>query len=99
MVAGVMRIDEIIATLVVILEDEHMQFCSGYVHGASITAEPPVYAQEAGVLHALRATKEWISHKEQSAIKWIEMRVGDARANYHIREWMRVGRCTFDHRR
>ena len=52
--------DEIIATVVIVIENDRAQFTSGYVHGASTMEEPPVYVQEAGVLRALGACKEWI---------------------------------------
>ena len=93
---GVVRVDEIIATIVIIIVEGRVQFCSGYVHGGSIMEEVPVYAQEAGVLHALRACKEWIGQKDQSTIKWIEFRVGNALVCNRIREWMRVGKCTLE---
>ena len=46
---GVIRVDEIVATVVVILRDKRVQYCSGCVRGGSVTEEPPAYAQEAGV--------------------------------------------------
>ena len=88
--------DEIAATIVIILEESGVQFCSGYVLGGSLTEEIPIYAQEAGVLHALRACKEWVSTRDQSQLKWIEMRAGGALVCNRLREWMRVGKCTLE---
>ena len=78
------------------MADERLQFCSGYVHGGSITEEPPAYVQEAGVLHAIRARREWLGHRGQTGIRWIEMTAGDGRVNHRIREWMRIGRGSFE---
>ena len=95
-IGGVVRVDEIVATLVVISLDDRVQFCSGYVHGGSIGDEPPVYAQEACFLHAIRAYREWMSRCDQSGLRWTEMRVGGLLLNHRMREWMRVGRCAFE---
>ena len=95
-VGSVVRVDEILATIVLVLEEERVQFCSGYVHGVSIKSEVPIYMQEAGVLHAIRAMKEWMLSRGQENVQWIEMRAGDALVNNRIREWMRVGRSAFE---
>ena len=94
-IGGVVRVDEIVATLVIIFQYEREQFCSGYVHGGSITEEPRVFTQEACFLHALRAYREWMSRGDRSGLRWTEMRVGGLLANHRMRESMRVGRSSF----
>ena len=80
------RVDEIIATLVIILREDRVQFCSVFAHGASITEEPPTHVQEAGVLHALRAYKEWMSRQDQARFKWVEVRARNALVSLRLRD-------------
>ena len=93
-VGGAVRMDEIFATIAIVLLEDTVQFCSGFVHGVSIIDDPPAFAQEAAALDALRVYREWMLTQDQSLFRYVEIRVRSAGVTYKLKEWMRVGRCT-----
>ena len=67
--ASVLKVDEVVATLVIVCVDGRVRFSSGYVHGYSLLEDSPIYAQEACVLHALRVVHEWTSNVDQEQLQ------------------------------
>ena len=93
-VAGVICVDEICATAVVVKTDYTPRFCSGYVHGVTVGEAGAVYVEEAVVLHALRVLKEWMLPVDQTLLQHVNILAGGALVHYQIKEWLTKGRCT-----
>ena len=91
---GGVRVDDVYATIAIIMDGSRVPLCSGFAHGRSVTESAPIFIQEAEVLHALRVLREWIAPIDQRVIQFINIRAGGASANYQIREWMENGQCT-----
>ena len=93
-IAGVVCVDEVCATVVILKTDYKARFCSGYVHGVSVGESGEVYMQEAAVLHAFRVLREWLSPIDQTLLQHVNMLAGSALVHYQIREWLTHGKCT-----
>ena len=70
---GAVRVGEIFCTLVIIIDDS-VQCCSGFVHGAGIMEEYPAYVYGAAVLHALRVLRKWMVGKNQENFDYVDAR-------------------------
>ena len=92
-IANVIRADEVLVTLVLLSLDGRVEFSSGYVHGYRLTEEPPEFAQEACVLHALRVMREWLNGVDQELLQYINIQAGDALTNKRTSEWWSRGLC------
>ena len=92
-ISGVIRIDNIIATLVVIMANGRVLRGEGIIHGQATTESLPEYAQEVSVLHALRAFRTWMHGMEQTLIQKVNVRAGTATICCHIDNWMKGGIC------
>ena len=93
-IAGIVCVDEVCATVVILKTDQRARFCSGYVHGTKAGESGAVYMGEAVVLHALRVLKEWLLPVDQSLIQHVNILAGGALVHYQIQEWMTHGKCT-----
>ena len=91
---GAIRVDEIFATVAMVIEEGVVRFCSGFVHGVGITKDTPEYVHEATALHALRVLKEWLTVRGQAMCEEVHIRSGPPGITYKIREWVRTGRCS-----
>ena len=56
---GVAMLDNVGATVCVITTERNVQYRGLCVHRRLVTEKPPVYLQEAAVLHGLRALHSW----------------------------------------
>ena len=77
-VSGVVRVDGIVATLVVIMANGRVLQGDGVIHGQATTENLPEYAQEVSVLHALRTLRNWMRSMEQKLLQKANIRAGTA---------------------
>ena len=94
-VCGVLRVDEVFATVVVLSANGVVLQSSGFVHGVGFPSITPAYVHEAAVLHGVRVLREWVGTIEQYLLHSIEIIAGNALVSYQITEWMRSGSCRF----
>ena len=88
----VVSVDDIYAAIVLLLADSEVAFCSGVIHGRNMTAQTPAFVQEAAVLHALRALREWTAQADQATLHHIAIRAGDAPVCRHLEQWFQTRR-------
>ena len=91
--AGVVCVDDIYSTITTLLANGEVMFCSGFVHGRSLTEQAPVFVQEAAVLHAIRALREWILQTDQATLHHVAIYAGDALVCHQLETWFQTGRC------
>ena len=93
--SGVVRVDQILATVVTLAVDGRPRFSRGFIHSVPSEAELLVYLHEAALLHALGVLKEWMidAHQVRALIQHINIRAGSALAHYHIGRWMQGKGC------
>ena len=86
---------DILATQV--LTWKHGSFCSceGLIHGRNIETEPPAYAREAVLHHALRVAEKWLHEHDPPGIQHIAIEAGDFRTAHHAQHWLETGRASF----
>ena len=94
--SGVVRVDEVLATVVTLMTDNRALFPSGTSHRQFRGPEIPTYLHEATLLHALRVVREWImdTHQVQDHIHHIHIRAGSALVHYQVSKWLRGEGCT-----
>ena len=92
-VASVVHVDEILATVVLLTVDHRVSFSSGYVHGYSLLPDSPKFAKEACVLHALGVVREWTRGADQGLLHYINIQAGDAFTVHQIQDWISRGVC------
>ena len=63
--SGVVRVDDLLATIATIAVDGRPRFTSGVIHGCVDGSELPAYLQEVTLLHALRFLGEWMVDTKQ----------------------------------
>ena len=87
--SGVVRIAEVLATVVALMTDNRALFSSGFIHGQLQGATVPTYMQEATLLHALRVVREWVldTNQVQDHIHHIHIRAGSALVHYQVSKW------------
>ena len=81
---GVIKVDEVLATLMVLTVNDVVQACSGYVHGRGITGDLPVCMLEAALLHSLQLMKEWMGGVYLMLTQHITLKAGDALACHRV---------------
>ena len=87
--SGVVRIDEVLASVVTLMTDNKALFSSGFVHGKFQGTTVHTYMQEATLLHALRVVREWVAdtNQVQDHIHHIHIRAGSALVHYQVSKW------------
>ena len=95
-IAGVVRVGDIFATLVSSPVGPRVVFGCGFVRGWDFTHDPPVYVHEAAALHALRALREWLKTIDGTLLHFVEIRGGNWQARRRIRVWMGAGACELE---
>ena len=93
-IAGVVRVDDIIATVVAILTKGRILTGNGVTHGQTFTEYLPEYAQEVSILHAIRTFKEWMHSIEPKLLQKVNIRAGTGTICYQLEKWMKGGKCT-----
>ena len=90
---GAVRADDVYATVAIIMSFGRVPSCNGFVRGRGATESAPAFFQEAAVFLALRGICEWAIPLDRETIQRINIKAGDAFANYQICEWMARRRC------
>ena len=93
-ISGVVRVDNIVATVVVIMANGGMLKGNGVIHGQTTMEYLPDYAHEVSVLHALRTYKDWMQQMEPRLIQKVNIRAGTGSICYQLEKWMKGGICT-----
>ena len=82
--AGVVRVDKVVAAIAIIAANGRVLKCRGFVHGQIITEHLPVVAHEVSVQHALQALREWMRGMDHCLKQNINIQAGDASTRHQI---------------
>ena len=94
-IAGVVRVDDIIATVVTTMANGRILKGNGVIRGKATVDYLPEYAQEVSILHALRTYKDWMRKMEQRLIQKVNIRAGTGLICYQLEKWMEGGMINF----
>ena len=90
---GVLRVEEVFASVAVLSANGVVLQRSGSVHGMGFRSAAPAYVHEAAVLHAIRRLRQWVRTIEQYLPRSVVIFAGGFLVSHQITEGMRSGRC------
>ena len=86
----------ILATQILTWENGCFRRCEGLIHGCSLPGEPPAYARETVLHHALKEARLWLREHDPTGIQHITIEAGDFRTVYNVQQWLTTGRASFE---
>ena len=93
-VAGVIKVDDISASIACLMLDNNVQICHGYVHGKRIPGGGAIFLHEVALLDALRVLRNRMTgHPTQPLVDEVIILAGDGDLRNTVKRWFEKGEC------